>query len=331
MGPPMPNWDHVHKEINAARDDPGGDSAADKIRKKYLMQLNAHTGRNAICYYSGWLSKSAKLEGMDINDEDKNGFMLCIHKLDKTKGLDLFLHTPGGSAAATESLVDYLKKMFGNDIRAFIPQLAMSAGTIIACACKEIFMGKHSNLGPVDPQINGIPAYAVIKELEKAYEEIKKDNHRAWVWNPILSRYTPGFVQQCDWAIQRSKDMVATFLKENMLSGLDQQEKEATANAIIQRLTDASSDKGHDRHIHYQECKDIGLEVRSLEDPGDKILQDLVLTVHHCFMFTLSNTACFKIIENHLGRRFVKLQVQQFGIQQLFVPTPVVPPSGPTH
>jgi ClpP class serine protease len=93
---------------------------------------------------------------LDINDEDKNGFMLCIHKLDKSKGLDLFLHTPGGSGAATESLVHYLRQIFGNDIRAFVPQLAMSAGTIIACACKEIFMGKHSNLGPVDPQIKGL-------------------------------------------------------------------------------------------------------------------------------------------------------------------------------
>ena len=78
--------------------------------------------------------------------------MLCIHKLDRSKGLDLILHTPGGSGAATESLVNYLHQMFGNDIRAFVPQLAMSAGTILACSCKEIYMGKHSNLGLVDPQ-----------------------------------------------------------------------------------------------------------------------------------------------------------------------------------
>jgi ClpP class serine protease len=33
--------------------------------------------------------------------------MMAVHKLDKTKGLDLFLHTQGGSIAATQSIVNY--------------------------------------------------------------------------------------------------------------------------------------------------------------------------------------------------------------------------------
>jgi Serine dehydrogenase proteinase len=292
----MPNWGHVLKEIQKETNDLNGDSAIDKVRKKYLMQLHNHVGRNIICYYSGWLSKS-KIEGVEINDEDKNGFMLCIHKLDRSKGLDLFLHTPGGSGAATASLVDYLRQMFGTDIRAFVPQMAMSAGTIIACACKEIFMGKHSNLGPVDPQINGIPAHAVIAELQMAYDEMVADPRRQFVWNPILSRYTPSFVKQCHWAIQNGKDFVGAFLAANMFSQLIEPEKTTRVNAIVDRLTDLSRNKGHDKHLHPQECKDMGLEIRELEDPKDKTLQDLVLTVHHCYMFALCNTPVFKIIE----------------------------------
>jgi ClpP class serine protease len=69
---------------------------------------------------------------MEITDEDKNGFMMAVHKLDRTKGLDLFLHTPGGSISSTQSIVDYLHKMFGKNIRAIVPQIAMSAGTMIA-------------------------------------------------------------------------------------------------------------------------------------------------------------------------------------------------------
>lgn len=315
----MPNWSHVLKEIGKEKDDPkGGESAADKVRTKYLSQLHAHVGRNVICYYSGWLSKP-RIEGLDINDEDKNGFMLCIHKLDKTKGLDLLLHTPGGSGAATESLVHYLRKIFGDDIRAFVPQLAMSAGTILACSCKEIFMGKHSNLGPVDPQINGIPAYAVIDGIKKAYGEIVSEPAKAAVWNPILSRYTAGFVQQCDWAIQTSKDMVENFLKQNMLSNLSASERDKVSSIIVNRLTELSSSKGHDNHIHFDECQTMGLVVKSLEDPSDRKLQDLVLTIHHCYMNTLANTPAFKIIENHLGRRYVKLHILQQIVTQ---PTP---------
>jgi hypothetical protein len=295
----MPNWDYVLKEILKETNDPNGDSAPDKVRKKYLMQLHAHVGRNIICYYSGWLSKP-KIEGVEINDEDKNGFMLCVHKLDRSKGLDLFLHTPGGSGAATASLVDYLRQMFGTNIRAFVPQLAMSAGTIIACACKEIYMGKHSNLGPVDPQINGIPAHAVLAELQTAYTEMMVDAKKQFVWNPILSRYTPSFVQQCQWAVQNGKDFIGAFLAENMFSNLGEPDKSNKVNEIVDRLTDLSKNKCHDKHIHSQECKDIGLEIRDLEDPKDRTLQDLVLTIHHCYMFSLSNTPAFKIIENQV-------------------------------
>ena len=46
--------------------------------------------------------------------------MQAVYGLDKTKGLDLILHTPGGNTAATESIVHYLRAIFGTDIRACI-------------------------------------------------------------------------------------------------------------------------------------------------------------------------------------------------------------------
>ena len=83
--------------------------------------------------------------------------MSTVYKMDKTKGLDLFLHTPGGDATAVESIVKYLQCVFGKNIIAIVPQMAMSAGTMLACSCKKIIMGKHSSLGPIDPQYGGIP------------------------------------------------------------------------------------------------------------------------------------------------------------------------------
>ena len=45
----------------------------------------------------------------------------------------------------------------------------MSAATMIACACDEIIMGKHSALGPIDPQITfdsfTSPAQSILDEL----------------------------------------------------------------------------------------------------------------------------------------------------------------------
>lgn len=183
----MPNWSEILKEIQSTVEEHqrGARSAHDHVRRRYLANLEAHTGRNTIAYYSAFLSKP-RLEGIEVVDDDKNAFMNCIHGLDRAKGLDLLLHTPGGSIAATESIVHYLRKMFGNDIRAIIPQIAMSAGTMIACSCKTIVMGQASNLGPIDPQINGIPADIVKQEFQRAYDEIKQDPAKAHVWAPIL-------------------------------------------------------------------------------------------------------------------------------------------------
>lgn len=100
-----------------------------------------------------------------LNDGDKNGLMATIHKMDRAKGLDLVLHIPGGDMAATESLIDHLRSMFGTDIRVIVPQIAMSGGTMIALAAKEIVMGKHSNIGPIDPQFGAIPAHAIKEEF----------------------------------------------------------------------------------------------------------------------------------------------------------------------
>lgn len=301
----MPSWAHVLKEIAREKDDAGGLSAVDKVRMRYLNEFADHTGRNIIAYYSGFLSKPQRTEGMDINDEDKTGFMTCMHKVDKKKGLDLFLHTPGGSIAAAESLVNYIKQIYGNDVRAFVPQIAMSAGTMMALSCKEIFMGKHSNLGPFDPFINGLSAYAIIKEIETAYAEILADNKRSFIWNPILSRYTPGFVQQCHWGVDRAKAIVSKFLKENMMA--THPERDSLVDSIVHKMTDLSDNKGHDKHIHYQECLDLGLTVNSLEAPENKKLQDLTLTLHHCYIYTMSNTGCIKIIENQQDKRFLKM------------------------
>ena len=137
----MPNWNDILKEIvdyqkKNAKDPNLARQAVDVVRRKYLAQLNQHTTRNVIAYYSGFLSKP-EVSGLGINDEDKNGFMMAIHKMDRSKGLDLILHSPGGNIAAIQSIVNYLHKMFDNNIRAIIPQIAMSAGTMIACACRE--------------------------------------------------------------------------------------------------------------------------------------------------------------------------------------------------
>lgn len=295
----MPNWKQILDEIQAAG------STHDVTRRKYLEKLNSVTGRNIIIYYSGWLQKPG-LEGTEVNDADKNGFMNAIHGLDRSEGLDLVLHTPGGETAATESLVDYLRSMFGINIRAFVPQLALSAGTMIACACQEIIMGKESSLGPVDPQYRGLAAHGVVEEFERAYREIKEDSSKAPVWQPIIANYSPTLIGECEKAIAWSNEMVIEWLVSGMFK--DESDAKTKAKKVVKELGDHALTKSHARHLSLAKCTEIGLKVNPLEQNED--LQDAVLSVHHACIHTLASTAAFKIIENHKGTAFIQIAQQ---------------------
>jgi hypothetical protein len=233
--------------------------------------------------------------------------MMAVHRLNRKLGLDLIIHTPGGDIAAAESIVNYLHEMFQNDIRAIIPQIAMSAGTMLACSCKQIIMGAHSNLGPIDPWLRGVPAYVVVSEFKKAFKEIKKDADKVAVWSPIITQYRPTFLIQCEHAIIWSRTFVAEQLEKAMFEG--EPEARAKAKKIVRRLTDYKQNRTHTRHIHVDECIAMGLKVERIE--ANNTFQDLLLTVHHCYMHTMMNSPAFKIIENHLGTAFVKRLVPQ--------------------
>ncbi|MDQ8041953.1 ATP-dependent Clp protease proteolytic subunit [Cellulosimicrobium sp. XJ-DQ-B-000] len=295
----MGSWDDVQGEIQAAG------TVHDVIRRRYVAALAEYTGRNVIIYYSGWLEKEAMvrqgLTGVEVNDGDKNGFMATIHGLDRSKGLDLILHTPGGNVAATESLVDYLRAMFGTDIRVIVPQLAMSAGTMIALSSAEIVMGKHSSLGPIDPQIGGMAAHGIVEEFERARVEISADPSTMAIWQPIIAKYPPTFVGECQKAIAWADSMVKKWLTEGMFSGKD--DPATAADTVLSELASHALTLSHERHISAEKARELGLKISMLEDDPD--LQEHVLSLHHAAAQTLGETAAFKIIENQNGISYI--------------------------
>jgi membrane-bound ClpP family serine protease len=308
----VPGWNALLPELQAAG------SAHDVIRRKYLKALSERTERNTILYYSGWLQKpqiyQQAPEPFTVNDSDKNGFMATIHQMDRSKGLDLVLHTPGGDLAAAESLVNYLRAMFGTDIRAVIPQLAMSAGTMIACACKEIIMGLHSSLGPIDPQFSGLPAHGILEEFKQAAKEVREDQAKIPIWQPIIAKYHPTLIGECQKAIDWGNQIVEEWLKTGMFAGKKKPGPAARAAKVVKELSDHALTLSHARHIDFERAKGIGLMVTPLE--ADGALQDAVLTVHHLCVQTLADTAAIKLIENQDGVAFIQgatVQVQAVG------------------
>lgn len=242
----VPSWGQVLDELRSV------ENPLDMIRRKYLKIMNDYTGRNIIAYYSAFIQKP-RIEGTGIDDNDKNAFMQAVCGLDRTKGLDLILHTPGGGIAATESIVCYLRKLFGNDIRTFVPQMSMSAGTMIALSTKEIVMGKQSNLGPIDPQFGGMSCAGIIEEFEQAIEDVTNNPQAANVWGPIIGKYHPTFIGDCKKAIDWADEIVKNWLVENMFSEYPDSKKRA--NKVLRTLSSHNKTYSHSRHIHIDELK----------------------------------------------------------------------------
>ncbi len=292
----MANWNDVLNEINSC----GGTNALDFVRRKHLEEFSKYRNRNTIAYYSGWLQKNGNTK-TSITDDDKNGFMATINKMDRSKGLDIILHTPGGDIAATESIIDYLQKMFEGNIEAFIPQLAMSAGTMIACSTKQIYMGKQSSIGPIDPQLGGMPCHSILKEFEDAIKSIKKDPASLPAWQCILAKYYPTLLGECKNAIDLSSEIVQKQLETVMFKG--EENNKQKSQAVIKKLNEHENSKLHARHLPIDEAKKCGLKIVELE--SDPKLQDLLLTVHHCYMHTFARSFAIKIVENQMGTAVV--------------------------
>ena len=277
------------------------------VRRKYLRQLNEHTGRNIILYASGWLQSQVPSEAVIISDEDIHALMEVSNGL-QGSNLDLVLHSPGGYPESAEALVSYLRSRFSH-IRIIVPQLAMSAASMIACSADEIVLGKHSFLGPTDPQIplatgTGVvvPAQAVLDQFEKAKKECI-DPAKLSAWLPMLGQYGPSLLVRCETALDLSRKLVETWLKSYMFKK-DREGSTKAAN-IAAWLANHQHFKSHHRHISRSELQQQELKIKHLED--DKKLQDLSLSVFHTAVHTFTGTPAVKIVENHTGRAFIRV------------------------
>ncbi len=117
------------------------------------------------------------------------------------------------------------------------------------------------------------------------------------LWKTIIEKYNPTLIGECQNATTLSEELVTEWLKSNMFKA----DKTANQKAkdVVKKLNNHKETKTHDRHININKAKEIGLKIEALED--DDGFQDLVLSVHHAYMITLSNNPIIKIVENQIG------------------------------
>jgi hypothetical protein len=317
----MPTWGEILSECNQYFQQ-HKKPPFDTIRRRYIALLSQKTKRNTILYATNWTGgRNIPASFISIMPDDIQGFGEVVSGLEG-ESLDLIIHSPGGSAEAAERIVTYLRDIF-TDIRVFVPHAAMSAATMLACSANEIVMGKESSLGPIDPQLimqnaggmQVVPAMAVIEQFEWIRKEISEKPHELPLFVPLITQFGPALLKQCEHSINLAKELVSEWLIKYMF----QSENGANQKAInvAHELSDHTRFKSHGRFINREQAKQFGLKVTDLEVDDD--IRDLVMSIYHATTHTFSGTSAVKIIENQLGKAFVKKVSEQ-----------IIPITGPT-
>ena len=273
---------------------------------------------NIFLYGSAFLQKTdIHSEWTMMMQEDINGIMSALHgmKIVKDKKhknkLIIVLHTSGGDSYAVNSIVDYLQNKF-EYIEVIVPCVAMSAGTMLSLSGDCVIMGKHSQLGPIDPQLslNGeyVAANDVIKEFNMARKEISTNPNLSLLWQPILEHIKPGFIGRCGQELKLSEETLRRSLIERSLIIMDSKSsnKVTVAGELAKYLNgnyedDATVDKPIRAHAQgigiddlKRKCSPNDLNIEPLE--SNQKLQDEVMSAYHLMTILFGNTPITKII-----------------------------------
>jgi ClpP class serine protease len=97
-----------------------------------------------------------------IDLEDAQTIIAAIKDTPEDMPIDFVIHTPGGLVLAAMQIARAVEAHKAK-VTVYVPVYAMSGGTLIALAADEIVLGEFSVLGPIDPQIAGLPAASIVK------------------------------------------------------------------------------------------------------------------------------------------------------------------------
>ena len=292
----MPTWDKVLLEVDEQLNPL-------KILEKYIDELHQYVKRTIFCYMSAFsiIKPLVPSPFHSIIDQDLQGFMTCVKDTDKNT-LDLIIHTPGGDYEATKRIINYLHLTYQH-IRVFIPHLAMSGGTLIACAADEIYMGPYSSLGPTDPQVllgrNYVPVNAILNEFEQAFQDVISDPRKALLWNERLKLVPFGMLKAAEIMKENSFQYLQELLKKRNCKGKSEEVIKKAAEFISGREQSVP----HGQGISLEKAIDLRLNVKDLRT--DKELEDRVLSIYHSAIILFQKTIAQKIIINHNRLKYI--------------------------
>lgn len=203
-----------------------------------IRDIEAITQRRLIVYFANRFDPSSGIDAADpiyITE-------LLSDVVDEP--VDLMIETNGGVTDATEAIISILQNRI-KDLRVVVANAAKSNGTLICLAANSILMGPSSELGPIDPHLNGIPC-TVLSQPQVA------------VTNFPLQ-------QLAELALKQTRKLATRLLSAGMMKGQPGNQIDTVVNSLATRDTYFS----HGSTIDHVEASALGLAIQSFnyDDP----------------------------------------------------------------
>jgi hypothetical protein len=208
------------------------------LRQLLIRDLEELTGRRLIVYFAN------RFQASDIDHRDVSLMPEVLHDL-RGAPADLLLETGGGATDATEALVSLITNTI-TDLRVIVPNAAKSNGTLLALAARSILMGATSELGPIEPAVNGIPS-TILQAPEIAAQNFPLH---------MVGKY----------ALQQTRALAKTLLRRGMMSTRE----EAAVDEAVNVLASRDRYHSHGSVIDHREASALGLNVEYLP-PGNEL------------------------------------------------------------
>ncbi|MBM3188318.1 MAG: hypothetical protein FJZ90_06300 [Chloroflexi bacterium] len=264
------------------------------LRKEAFQRIEHTTDRPLVCYVTKTTNIPREMPAY-LDHSDLPGFRDLVQAV-KGDELDVFLVSNGGSAEAVERIAKMLRERF-RSVRFIVPANAYSAATLLCFAGDEIIMGSLGTLGPIDPQINGIPARTILRAFENIEERLKREGPAALTaYVPLLEKYDLHMLEICKSAQELSQELARNFLSEHMLK-CDKDDPRIAR--IVRHFSDYDVQKSHARSIDRRTARDWGLTVTNAEDVEG--LDPLVYSLYNQYEFFFDRTPFYKLFENAMG------------------------------
>lgn len=203
------------------------------------------------------------------------------------KKLAVILHTAGGVVEVAERMVTVMRHHYA-EVVFIVPDIAMSAGTVLVMSGDAIMMDYASCLGPIDPQVERdgklVPARSYLLQYERLIQKAK-DNALTTPEFAILQGYDQAelhsFRMACNLSIELLVKWLSTYkfkdwlLTETTRTPVTAEAREARAREIANLLMDNERWGSHGRGISPNVLRnEMNLHINDLGE--DRVLLNLI-------------------------------------------------------